>query len=80
MLVIDKLKIHLPAQMRNRADIIARLVAQELTSTSQKSEITISELRTPAVQVHSSFTDNQIARCISTEIQTQINQLSVESC
>lgn len=80
MLIIDKFRLHLPAQMYRRAAPIARLVAREMASIHQKSNLAMDMLRPPVVWVHASFSDQQIARRISDEIQTHIRQSSVESC
>jgi hypothetical protein len=73
MLTIAHLRLHLPAECRDRAHLIARRVANELTRSPAESDATIDRLRVPPVTIAPGTGDGQIARRIAAAVRKQLN-------
>ena len=83
MITIDNMRLHLPANMQERAGIIAQLVAQQLShfqeQISQECSGEIGQLNIGALHIHHSFSDVQIAQTIARAIGEKIqHQLTVK--
>jgi hypothetical protein len=73
MLTIDRLRLHLPAECRDRAHLIARMVADELTLLPVENGSKIDRVSVPSITVAPGTADRQIARQIATAVQSQLN-------
>jgi hypothetical protein len=72
MLTIDRLRLHLPSEYRDRAHLIARLVANELADVEVGSNRKIDRVSIPPITVALGTADQQIARQIATAVQTRL--------
>jgi len=73
MLTIDRLRLHLPGEYRDRAHLIARLVANELSEVEVKYDRRINRMSMPPVRVVPGMADQQIARQIAAAVQSRLN-------
>jgi hypothetical protein len=72
MLIIDRLRLSLPAGYEARAGRIARLVADELAALPLAGDAQYDRLTLPALQVAPNATDGQVAGAIAGAIATQL--------
>ena len=73
MLTIDRLRLHLPGEYRDRAHLIARLVADELSEVEVKDDRMIDRVSMPPVRIIPGTADQQIARQIAAAVQSRLN-------
>ncbi len=73
MLTIDRLRLHLPSEYQDRAHLIAHMVANELAAVPVENDRKIDRVSIPPITVAPGTTDQQIARQITTAVQTQLN-------
>ncbi len=72
MLTVDRLRLQLPPDFRDRAGEIARLVAEELATVPMASELQLDRLAVPPVEVHPQATDRDVARAVAQSVHTGI--------
>lgn len=72
MLTVDRLRLQLPPDFRDRAVEIARLVAEELATVPMASELQLDRLAVPPVEVHPQATDRDVARAVAQSVHTGI--------
>lgn len=73
MLTIERLRLHLPGEYRDRARLIARLVANELAGIEVGRDRKIDRLSMPPVTIVPGTADRQIARQIADAVQTRLS-------
>lgn len=73
MLSIDRLRIHLPEDYRNRATPIARMVAEALAEQPVSGSLDLERLTVPAVPILPGASDRQIAHSIAAAIHGCLN-------
>ncbi|MDD3581442.1 MAG: hypothetical protein PHW74_10515 [Desulfobacca sp.] len=73
MLCIDRLRLHLPAGYQDRAPLIARQVAAELSQLSWEKSIRRERLTVPALNIMPGWSDQQIAQHIAAAVHRQVN-------
>ena len=73
MLTIDRLRLRLPEAYRDRAQLIARLVANELADVSVGASRKIARVNLPPITVVPGTADRQVARQIAAAVQSRLN-------
>jgi hypothetical protein len=73
MLTIDRLRLHLPGDCRDRAHRIARMVANDLALLPVGNDTKIDRVSVPPITVAPGTADRQIARQIATAVRTRLN-------
>jgi hypothetical protein len=73
MLTIDRLRLQLPGEYRDRAHLIARMVAHELAEIPVGDSRKIERVSLPPITVVPGTVDRQIARQIAAAVQTRLN-------
>lgn len=68
MLTIDRLRLNLPGAFGNRAEEIARMVAEELATLPLAADLDIDRLKVPPVHVAPSATSREVARAIAASV------------
>ncbi|HHD63018.1 MAG TPA: hypothetical protein ENK96_01345 [Desulfobulbaceae bacterium] len=74
MLVIEKMRLNLPAGFEGRVEHISRLVARELGGMSFNEARHITGLSVPPIHIHQTFTDERVARRVALAIHNQIEK------
>lgn len=72
MLTIDRLRLHLPSEYQDRAQLIAHLVADQLDQISLGRTRKIEQLSLAPITIAAGLPDQQLARVIATAVQTQL--------
>ncbi len=72
MLTIDRLRLHLPSEYQDRAQLIARLVVDQLDQISLGKSRKIERLSLAPIAIAAGLPDLQLARVIATAVQTQL--------
>lgn len=72
MLTVDRLRLQLPPDFRDRAGEIARLVAEELATVPMASDLHLDRLAVPPVEIHPQATDRDVARAVAQSVHTGI--------
>lgn len=72
MLTVDRLRLQLPPDFRDRAGEIARLVAEELATVPMAIDLQLDRLAVPPVEVHPQATDRDVARAVAQSVHTGI--------
>ena len=62
MLTIDRLRLHLPSEYQDRAQLIAKLVADQLDEISLGRSRKIERLRLAPIKIVAGLPDQQLAR------------------
>jgi hypothetical protein len=73
MLMIDRFRLHLPGDYRDRAHRIARMVANDLVLLPVANDTKIDRISVPPITVAPGTVDRQIARQIATAVRTRLN-------
>ena len=73
MLTIDRLRLRLPGAYRDRAHLIARMVAHELAEIPVGHSRKIERVSLPPITVVPGTADRQIASQIAAVVQTRLN-------
>lgn len=75
MVIIDRLRLHLPTQYRDRAALIARQVATELGALTWERPVRLESLHVPPITIPPGCSDGHLARKIALAVQEQMNAL-----
>ena len=73
MLTIDRLRLQLPAECRDRAHLIARMAARELARCPAASDVQLDRVCVPPIVIAPGTGDRQIARRIAAAVRTRLN-------
>ena len=73
MLTIDHLRLRLPGAYRDRAHLIARMVANELATIAVGDSRKIARISLPPITVAPGAADQQVARQIAAAVQSRLN-------
>lgn len=73
MLTIDRLRLHLPGEYQDRAQLIVKLVADQLGRISLDKSRKIERLSLAPITIAAGLPDQQLARVIATAVQTQLD-------
>lgn len=73
MLIIDRVRLHLPAPFCDRAGEISRLVAEELAALPLDTDVHRDQLVLPPVEIHPNDTDLEVARAVARSIHAVIH-------
>ncbi len=73
MLTIDRLRLHLPSAYRDRAHLIARMVAHELAEVPVGDSRKIDQVNLPPITVAPGTADQQVARQIAAAVQNRLD-------
>ncbi len=73
MLTIDRLRLHLPPEYKERARHISRLAAEELAGIKFSHTEKIESINISPVKIMHGMADLQVARQIAVSVEKQLN-------